>query len=269
MYWQKGLSEPDPNEEIEKEILSISQEHNGNYGYRRIRLELRRRGHIVNHKKVRRIMKKLNLTCTSFGRKSRKYNSYKGRVGTTASNLLNRRFNTTMPYQKITTDTTEFKYYVRNDKNQIVIKKAFLDPFLDMYSGEILSFGFSQRPSASSIHQALEEVIHIVKNCKYRTTIHSDQGWAYQMKTYQNMLKENKIFQSMSRKGNCLDNAPIENFFGLLKQEMYYGKIYTSFEELEQEITKYIHYYNHARIKEKLAGMSPVEYRLHTSQSIN
>ncbi|SET77316.1 Integrase core domain-containing protein, partial [Salinibacillus kushneri] len=99
-----------------------------------------------------------------------------------------------------------------------------------------------------------------------RTTIHSDQGWGYQMKRYVKKLKDNGIFQSMSRKGNCLDNSPMENFFGLMKQEMYYGKVYKSFEELKQAVTDYIFYYNNERIKAKLTGMSPVEYRLHTSQ---
>ena len=110
------------------------------------------------------------------------------------------------------------------------------------------------------------KAIEIAKNCTYRTTIHSDQGWAYQMKSYVKKLKDNGIFQSMSRKGNCLDNSLMENFFGIMKQEMYYGKVYRSFEELKQAVNKYIYYYNNERIKAKLTGMSPVEYRLHTSQ---
>lgn len=109
--------------------------------------------------------------------------------------------------------------------------------------------------------KALSEAIKASAECPYRRTFHSDRGWAYQMKEYQALLREHRIFQSMSRKGNCFDNAPIENFFGVMKQEMYYGKVYESYEELEMAITDYIRYYNEERIKEKLNWLSPVEYR--------
>src|SRR5690625_252463 len=234
MYWQKRFNESNPDEEIENIIKEIFEENNGNYGYRRIGIELRKRGHIVNHKKVLRIMNKLNLKCTKFTRKSRKYNSYKGTVGKVAQNRINRRFSTHIPYQKITTDTTEFKYYTKDQNGKTVIKKAYLDPFLDMFNGEILSYRLSQRPNAKAILDALDETITIAEKCPYRTTIHTDQGWGYQMKAFRKRLKDNKIFQSMSRRGNCLDNSPMENFFGLMKQEMYYGVIYESFEELKQ-----------------------------------
>ncbi|WP_346729206.1 IS3 family transposase [Lederbergia citrea] len=266
MYWQKRFIEPNPDEEIEKIIKDIVDKHNGNYGYRRIDLELRKKGYIVNHKKILRITNKLGITCTSYTRKSRKYSTYKGTVGKISKNLVNRRFNTSIPHQKLTTDTSEFKYYTTDSNGKIIIKKAYLDPFLDMFNGEILSFRFSERPNAKAIMDALDEAIEITKDCPYRTTIHSDQGWGYQMKKYVKKLKDNDIFQSMSRKGNCLDNSPMENFFGIMKQEMYYGKVYRSFEELKQAVTDYIFYYNNERIKEKLTGMSPVEYRLHTSQ---
>ena len=95
---------------------------------------------------------------------------------------------------------------------------------------------------------------------------HSDQGWQYQHFSYHKILEEKGIFQSMSRKGNCLDHSPMENFFGILKQEKYYGKTFKTYEELKEAIEEYIDYYNHKRIKRKLAGMSPVQYRIHTSQ---
>ena len=95
-----------------------------------------------------------------------------------------------------------------------------------------------------------------------KTLFHSDQGWQYQHSEYQRLLSEHNIVQSMSRKGTCLDNSPMENFFGIMKQEMYYGKIYRSFEELEKEVIDYIHYYNNDRIKEKLKWNSPVDYRI-------
>ena len=135
-----------------------------------------------------------------------------------------------------------------------------------MFNSEILSFRFSERPNAKAILDALDEAIEITKDCPYRKTIHSDQGWGYQMKQYVKKLRDNGVFQSMSRKGNCLDNSLMENFFGIMKQEMYYGKVYHSFEELKQAVTDYIFYYNNERIKAKLTGMSPVEYRLHISQ---
>jgi len=233
MYWQKRFDRENPDKQLEDEITKIHIE-NKDYGYRRVYRELRNRKIFVNKKKVQRIMQKLCFQVTSFTRKSRRYNSYKGNVGKIAPNRINRRFNTSVPHQKITTDTTEFKYYEIDNKGRMVIKKLYLDPFLDMFNGEVLR------------------------------TFHSDRGWAYQMGAYSSVLKENKIFQSMSRKGNCYDNSVMENFFGILKQEMYYGTTYYSFEELKDAIERYIKYYNEKRIKEKLGWMSPVEYRLNT-----
>lgn len=266
MYWQQRFKEENKDKKIETFIKNIFEEHNGNYGYRRITMELRKRGYVVNHKKVLRIMNKLGIKCIKFTRKSRRFSTYKGTVGKIAKNLLNRRFKTHLPYQKITTDTTEFKYYTKDRNGKVVIQKAYLDPFLDMFNGEILAYRLSKRPNAKAILDALDETIAISKRCRFRTTIHTDQGWAYQMKEFRRRLKENKIFQSMSRKGNCIDNSPMENFFGILKQEMYYGKTYESFDELKQAVDRYIYYYNHKRIKAKLTGMSPVEFRKQSSQ---
>ena len=120
-----------------------------------------------------------------------------------------------------------------------------------------------RKPSAKNVMDALDKAIEITADCPYRRTFHSDQGWAYQMKAYSHRLKEERIFQSMSRKGNCLDNSVMENFFGLLKQEIYYGVVYYSYEELKSKIERFIKYYNEKRIKEKLRWMSPVQYRLH------
>ncbi len=105
-------------------------------------------------------------------------------------------------------------------------------------------------------------------NLDHRLTIHSDQGWHYQHSQYTNLLKEHKIFQSMSRKGNCLDNSVMENFFGLLKQEMYYGQKFKDFQDLEQAIHRYINFYNNERIKSKLKGLSPKNYRRQTFEII-
>lgn len=261
MYWQKRFDRENPNKELENKIIEIREEHK-NFGYRRVCGELKNQGIKANKKRVQRIMQKLNLQVTSFTRKSRKYSSYKGNIGKIAPNRINRRFHTSVPHQKITTDTTEFKYYEIDSKGRMVIKKLYLDPFLDMFNGEVLSYGISKNPSATSVLAAQKEAIEITSDCLYRRTFHSDRGWAYQMKAYSNALKENKIFQSMSRKGNCYDNSVMENFFGILKQEMYYGTTYYSFDELKEAIEKYIKYYNEKRIKEKLGWMSPVQYRL-------
>lgn len=267
MYWQKRFDRKNPDEALEKEIKAI-RKNNPNYGYRRILAALRQAGQRINKKKVQRIVKKLGLQVTSFTRKSRKYNSYKGKVGKTAPNRLHRRFKTSVCHQKITTDTTEFKYYEADHKGRVIIKKCYLDPFMDLFNGEIISYRIGKRPSAQNVMDALSEAIAKTSDCPFRRTFHSDQGWAYQMKAYRRELKKHKIFQSMSRKGNCHDNAVMENFFGLLKQEIYYGHTYYSYEELKTAIDKYIKYYNERRIKERLDWMSPVQYRLSHPDSL-
>lgn len=260
MYWQKRFDRSNPDEKEEKLILEI-RATNKDYGYRRICGELHNHGFIINKKKVQRIMQKLKLRVSTYTRKSRKYSSYKGKVGKVAPNRIKRHFRTSIPYQKITTDTTEFKYYVTDSQGRLLTHKLYLDPFMDMYNGEIISYGISKTPSAENIMEALDNAIKLTASCQYRRTFHSDQGWAYQMKSYTNKLKEEGIFQSMSRKGNCHDNSVMENFFGLLKQEIYYGKTYYSYGELKQAIEDYIKYYNEKRIKERLGWLSPIQYR--------
>ena len=260
MYWQKRFNDEDPDAELLQKIQKIRETHK-DYGYRRMHGELRKQGLIVNRKRIHRIFKKYGLQITSYTRKSRRFSTYKGVVGRIAPNRVNRRFRTCIPHQKITTDSSEFKYYETDDKGRISIRKLYLDPFMDMWNLEILSYGISKKPSANSIMAALNEAIEATNDCKYRRTFHSDRGWAYQMAVYRYELKKNRIFQSMSRKGNCYDNSPMENFFGIMKQEMYYGHVYNSFEELKDAIDKYICYYNEKRGKASLGYRSPIEYR--------
>ena len=258
-YHIQQLKKEDPNNEWKTIISELYQKHQGKYGYRRIYLELRTQGYLINHKKVQRIMKELGLKCTKFTRKSR-YNSYKGKVGKVAKNRLNRRFNTPIRLQKLVTDVTEFK--CAGDA------KLYLSPILDLYNGEIISFGISNRPTLDFVLEPLNQAVEMIKNeAKYRTTIHSDQGWHYQHNKWTQTLTSNRIFQSMSRKATCADNAVMENFFGILKQEMYYGEELVPYDELKQKIEEYIDYYNNKRIKQKLAGLSPVQFRTQTSQS--
>ena len=260
MYWQKRLDGPSKDEEIEKKILEI-REDNPNYGYRRMKAMLKRLGYVINKKKVQRLIQKLHLQVKNFSRKSRKYSSYKGTIGKVADNEINRRFTVDKAYTQITTDTTEFKYLEKNKAGHYQEKKLYLNPYLDMYNSEIISYEISKQPTLGPILKALDGAIEITSVNKGKRIFHSDQGWAYQVKQYTSRLEEKGITQSMSRKGNCIDNSPMENFFGILKQEIYYGNKFKSYEELKLAIEKFIKYYNEDRIKEKLGYLSPVEYR--------
>jgi len=252
MYWQQRLDRPNKDEQVEKKILDIRKD-NPNYGYRRMTAMLKRLGYVINKKKVQRLVQKLKLQVTSFSRKTRKYSSYKGTIGRVADNKINRNFKVA--------DTTEFKYLEKDKSGNYQVKKLYLNPYLDMYNGEIISYEISKQPTLKPIIKALDKAIDVTSINKGERVFHSDQGWAYQVKQYTLRLEAHGITQSMSRKGNCLDNSPMENFFGILKQEIYYGKKFYSYEELKETIEEYIEYYNKDRIKEKLGYLSPVEYR--------
>jgi transposase InsO family protein len=259
-YHVKNFGKEDPDTEIKDLIIYLFKGFHERYGYKRITDELQKLNYCINHKKVYRLMRELGLKCVKFMRKSRKYNSYKGNVGKVAKNRLARRFNTPIPLQKVVTDITEFKCLGE--------EKLYLNPILDLYNGEILAFGIKKRPTLDLVMEPLKETMEIIKNhATYRTTIHSDQGWHYQHNRWVKSLKANKVFQSMSRKATCADNASMENFFGILKQEMYYGEKLVDYEELKRRIEEYIYWYNHIRSKVKLTGLSPVEYRTQSSQS--
>ncbi|WP_170999138.1 IS3 family transposase [Veillonella tobetsuensis] len=264
MYWQQHFDRVDPDLQIRIAIEDIRKDH-PNYGYRRLLPLLQSRGIVVNKKRLQRIMQKFNLQVIAFSRKSRKYNSYKGVKGRIAPNRIKRRFHCNQPHQKITTDTTEFKYYELDANGALKVRKLYLDPFMDLYNLEIISFSISPTPSAESILSAQQQAIEKTADAKYRRTFHSDRGWGYQMKAYQHNLKVHNIFQSMSRKGNCLDNSPMENFFAILKQEMYYDNTFQSYDELKMAIENYIMYYNTKRIKKRLNWLSPIDYRLATT----
>ncbi|WHX98930.1 IS3 family transposase [Neobacillus sp. DY30] len=253
-YWVKNMGRPDTDAELKGLIQSIYDEHEGRFGYRRIRDELRNRGHKVNHKKVQRIMKELGLKCLV---RMKKYRSYKGKVGKIAPNILNRNFKAEEPNEKWVTDITEFKLFG---------EKLYLSPILDLYNGEIITYTIGSRPTYSLVSTMLYQACERLTDGN-KLLIHSDQGWHYQMKKYQHSLNERGITQSMSRKGNCYDNAVIENFFGILKSEFLYLKEFESVDHFKQELEKYIDYYNHKRIKAKLKGLSPVQYRVQAQQA--
>ena len=256
--WKIKLEQPiDKDKQIKEEIKTIVEASKGRYGYRRVTLVLKNKGFKINHKRVLRIMREQSLLCSKFKTRSRKYSSYKGQIGKVADNIVNRQFRASKPNQLWLTDVTEFRI-----KGQE--KKIYLSPILDIYNSEIISYTLSNHPTINLTNKMLEKALEENKDIK-DLTIHSDQGFHYQHSSWTKKLEKMNIRQSMSRKGNCLDNSPMENFFGILKQEMYYGAEFKNYNELVVEIEKYIIWYNEDRIKTKLNGMSPVMYRLHSA----
>lgn len=253
-YTLSKIDKDDKNKEIIDKIKEIFINNKERYGYRRITLELRNQGYNVNNKKVYRIMVKLGLK--PLKRNKRKYSSYKGTVGKIADNLIERDFNADKPNKKWYTDVTEFN--LRGEKN-------YLSPILDGFNGEVISYNTSKSPNLEQINDMLNKAFD--GRSLEGLIFHSDQGWQYQHQSYQQRLKNKGIKQSMSRKGNSMDNGMMENFFGLLKTEMFYDQEdkYKNIDELIVAIDDYINYYNYDRIKVKLKGLSPVNYRLQSS----
>ena len=238
------------NIELMNAIKSIFIENKSRYGVRRVHKELIRRGYKVNHKRVQRLMHHSNLLGK---RPKEKYRSYKGKVGKTADNIINRDFSANKPLQKWTTDVSQFNFSWG---------KCYLSPILDMATNEIISYDLALHPDLKQIKRMLDRAFK-----KFPRTpgliLHSDQGWQYQHVYYSSRLKEHGIIQSMSRKGNCYDNCIMETFFGRMKNEMYYGceKEYTSFDQFSKAVKAYINYYNNKRIQAKTKWMPPVQYK--------
>ncbi|SNI47554.1 transposase-like protein, ISSpn1 ISSpn3 [Streptococcus pneumoniae] len=251
-YQLKGLGGLDKDKDLKAEIQAIFTEHKGNYGYRRVTLELRNRGFVVNHKKVQRLMKVLGLTARI--RRKRKYSSYQGEIGKKAENLIQGQFEASRPMEKCYTDVTEFAIPASS-------QKLYLSPVLDGFNSEIIAYNLSTSPNLEQGKAMLNQAF--TEKHYENTILHSDQGWQYQHDSYHQFLEGKGIQASMSRKGNSQDNGMMESFFGILKSEMFYGyeKTFQSLNQLEQAIVDYIDYYNNKRIKIKLKGLSPVQYR--------
>ncbi len=263
-YYTLEHMNKDEDAEIKQLISDIYVKHTRRYGYRRITQELRNQGHEINHKKVKRIMSILGLYGIT---PKAKYKSYKGDMNGTVKNLLLhkevdeknhktkmvRDFSTTGVNEKWTTDVTEF---------HIAAGKLYLAPIIDMHNGEVVSYDISTSPDFAQQKRMLEKAFEKYLDLN-GLIFHSDQGWQYQMYQWHKILKDKGIIQSMSRKGNCLDNSPAENFFGRLKNEMFYGHEYEfeTIESLVQAIEEYIEYYNNSRIKLKLKGLTPCQVR--------
>ena len=239
------------NAELTEEIKKIFNQHKGRYGVRRVHRELLRRGNSVNHKRVQRIMHILGLQGK---RPKEKYHSFKGEVGKVAANIINRDFTATAPLQKWTTDVSQFKFSWG---------KCYLSPIIDMYTNEVISYDLSVSPNLNQIKRMLDKAFKKFKSLT-GLIFHSDQGWQYQHMYYRQELKNRGIIQSMSRRGNCIDNCIMETFFGRLKNEMYYGceKEYVSFDSFSRALDEYISYYNNERIQRKTKWMPPVKYRI-------
>lgn len=245
------LNKPDKDAEIKALILEIFYDHKCTYGSLRVTAELRSRGYLINHKKVYRLMHEMGLKSPV---RRAKYKSYKGCIGKICGNLLldkhvdtikhktlyKRNFKTSGLNQKWVTDVTEF---------HIASGKVYLSAIMELYNREIIGYDVSYTPNLNQVLNMLKMAIGKFDNLD-NLIIHSDQGWQYQQKAYQDLLKSKNIRQSMSRKGNCLDNSMMENFFGILKTEMFYGHEheFTSLEMLKRIIEEYICYYNEERI---------------------
>ncbi|VLP99826.1 IS3-Spn1, transposase [Streptococcus pneumoniae] len=251
-YHLKQLDKTDKDQELKAEIQSIFIEHKGNYAYRQVHLELRNRAYLVNHKRVQGLIKVLNLQAKM--RQKRKYSSHKGDVGKKAENLIQGQFEGSKTMEKCYTDVTEFAIPAST-------QKLYLSPVLDGFNSEIIAYNLSTSPNLEQVQTMLEQAF--TEKHYENTILHSDQGWQYQHDSYHRFLESKGIQASMSRKGNSPDNSMMESFFGILKSEMFYGyeKSFQSLKQLEQAIVDYIDYYNNKRIKVKLKGLSPVQYR--------
>jgi transposase InsO family protein len=243
------FTKPDKHANLKLMIAEIFHENKGRYGYRRIQLELRNRQLVVNHKLVRKLMRVAGIACKV---RIKKYKSYRGLAGKISPNLLERDFSCEKPNEKWVTDVTEFSLFGQ---------KLYLSPILDLYNGELISYNLSRSANFRQTVDMLGKAFDVIPN-DTNLILHSDQGWQYQMKQYCAMLEDKGIRQSMSRKGNCLDNAVMENFFGILKSELLYLQEFSSIEHFTSELEDYIHYYNHKRIKAKLKGLTPVQFRI-------
>ena len=247
-YQQKVIQSGDKYLELKAQIRAIFDRHKGRYGYRRITATLRHDGCTVNHKTVQRLMCQMRLISWV---RLKKYNAYRGEVGKGAPNLLERRFEASKVNEKWVTDVTEFK---------VGSQKLYLSPVLDLHNGEIIAHEISKRPLFNMVSAMLKKAFARLKPFD-KPILHSDQGWQYQMPIYGQMLRQQSIVPSMSRRGNCLDNAAMESFFGTLKSELYHLNEFRDVDHLKSEIEEYIRYYNCERIKLGLGGLSPMAYR--------
>lgn len=247
-YHLKQTAKPDKYEVIRRRIHTICEENKGRIGHRRIAMVLHTERFKINQKTVLKIMRQMGLF---YKVRMSKYRSFQGEAGKIAPDLLGREFEASRPNQKWVTDVTEFSLFGQN---------LYLSPIIDLCSRDIVSYAICDHPRLSLVMDMLEGALRELPDGT-NLILHSDQGWQYQHKHYQSMLAEKGIRQSMSRKGNCLDNAVIESFFAVLKSELLYLHEFDSMEHVKEELIAYLDYYNNRRIKVKLKGLPPAHHR--------
>jgi len=251
-YHQARLQVPDPLEALKAALTDIFTANHGRYGHRRIHTKLRKQGWTVAKKTVLKLMRSLGLVCKV--RRKKRYNSYHGEPGSIAPNVLNREFNADAPNQKWVTDVTEFS---------VGDRKLYLSPVMDLFDRQIISYTIGSSPNLELTNTSLREALATLEDGQH-LLVHSDQGFQYRHVTWRVLLEGSGAVQSMSRKGNCYDNAVMENFFGHLKEELFHHVRYFSPDALATALHEYIRWYNTERISTKLKGLSPVQYRAQT-----
>lgn len=236
------------NKQLTQTMLLLYEQVGGIYGYRRLTLHLRRQTQTrINHKRIKRLMKLAGIQSV-IRRKRKKY--ARSTPQHTAENLLNREFYATGPNEKWVTDVTEFKYGSG--------KKAYLSAILDLHDNTIVSYAFGHSNNNTLVFQTVKLALETVQRSK--PMLHSDRGFQYTSSRFKRLFGR-KVIQSMSRVGRCIDNGPMEAFWGTLKCERYYLNKYGTFKELEKDIGEYIRFYNNERLQAKLDGLSPMEFR--------
>ena len=245
------LGRPDAYAAIKQQIRDLFfTTHKARCGYRRITVEMRKKEETsrLNHKTVQRLMQEMGLKSKT---RRKRYNAYRGTESYTAPNILQRDFNAEQPNQKWVTDVTELN---------VAGQRVYLSPLIDLYNQEVIAYRIKKSAHLPLVTEMLDDALDKLSEDE-KPVLHSDQGWQYRQKSIRERLEKKGLTQSMSRKGNCLDNAVAENFFALLKTEMYHNQSFEDADALIEQIKEYIEYYNTKRIKVKLKGLTPIEYR--------
>lgn len=254
--YYKWINRKTPDNEKENvrlsKVIETIHELHPDKGYRRIKDDLERYHNTkVNDKRVLRICRKLNIKSTikyaSQGCTRQSTNPQH-----TAENVLNREFKADKPNEKWLTDVTEFKYYISGEK-----KKLYLSAIIDLYDRRIVSYVVSDRNDNALVFETFDLALQEAPNAT--PLFHSDRGFQYTNRSFYKKLMAAGMTQSMSRVGKCIDNGPIEGFWGILKREQYYGKRFTTKEGLLEMINEYITYYNNKRLQRKLGVLTPFE----------
>lgn len=237
------------NQKLMEEMVRLYNEVDGIYGYRRLKMNLSRKlQKPYNHKRIYRLMKLLGLKSVIRKKKKRYTKTTPQHV---YENILNREFKSSKPNLKWVTDVTEFKY--GNNK------KAYLSAILDLYDNSIISYVLGHRNDNQLVFKTLDLALKAYPDAK--PMLHSDRGFQYTSKGFKRKIDKAQITQSMSRVARCIDNGPMEGFWGIIKSEKYNLNKYDTFEELQKSVDDYIYFYNYKRLQKRLNSLSPVEFR--------